>query len=472
MTTALRLEYMPLDELVPADRNAKEHDAPTMARSVDRFGFMQTPILDERTGQLVAGHGRRDDLLSRRERGERPPQYVKVGRDGVWRVPVQRGWTSASDAEALAAGVALNRVGEGLWNAEGLTAILQDLASSDLGFDGLGYGQADLEELLHAAAVKADRHKNDADPDVVPPPPAKPVTRPGDLWIMGDHRVLCGDSTKIEDVRRVLDGDPIDFAFTSPPYNVGVEYDDTDDELKWPEYLAFISAVIRNVVDELAPGRFLGWNIGAAPKTRPFDHGVLLQSLGLTFIRQLIWWKNSVPLPTYYMTRESGTTRTYYPNPTHEFVWLFSKGPAQKGGPGDYNEELLRDDVFRIQATDSTKDLWKDDQGGSVGAPGKGNLARARGNVHPAPFPVSLPQGFIGYLADRGAVVFDPFAGSGSTIIAAHRMRRRGFGIEVAPAYCDVIAERYQRVTEELPILERTGKPVDFLARRAKSSRP
>lgn len=461
---------MPLDDLMPADRNAKGHDAPTIARSIERFGFVDLPVLDERTGQLVAGHGRREDLISRRERGETPPDGVRV-KDGVWLIPVVRGWASSSDAEALAAGVALNRTVEaGGWDSDTLTAILQDLAETPLAFDGIGFVQADLDDLIHAAAVKRDRAGHDADPEFVPPPPAKPVTRRGDLWIMGEHRVLCGDSTKIEDVRRALDGESIDFSFTSPPYNVGVDYNDNDDELNWSEYESFISAVVRNVVAELSDGRFLGWNIGAAPKTRPFEHGVLLQSLGLTFVRQLIWWKNSVPLPTYYMTRQSGMTRTFYPNPTHEFVWLFSKGAARKGGAGDYNEELLRDDVFRIQATDSTKELWKDDQGGRIGAPGKGNLAHARGNVHPAPFPVSLPQGFIGYMADRGAVVFDPFAGSGATIIAAHRMRRRGIGVELAPAYCDVIAERYQRVTEQLPVLERTGKPVDFLARRAKRS--
>lgn len=459
---------MPLDDLMPADRNAKDHDQETMARSVDRFGFMEQPILDERTGQLVAGHGRRDNLLAKRERGEAAPDYVKV-RAGVWLVPVQRGWSSADDDEALAAGVALNRVGEGLWLHDELSAILQDLANSGRGFDGIGYGQSDLDDLLHAAAVRADREASKADPDDMPPPPAKPVTRPGDLWIMGEHRVLCGDSTNLEHVRRALDGAAIDFAFTSPPYNVGVDYDGTDDDISWSEYRTFLAAVVRNVVAELAPGRFVGWNIGAAPKMRAFHHGVLLEERGLTFMRQLVWWKGSVPMPTYYKTRESGKTRTFYPNPVHETVWLFSKGVARKGGTGDYNEELLRDDVFRIQATESTKDLWKDDQQRRVGSPGKNTLHHARGNVHPAPFPVVLPEGFIGYMADRGAVVFDPFAGSGSTIIAAHRSRRRGIGVELAPAYCDVIAERYQRVTEQLPVLERTGKPVDFLARRAKS---
>lgn len=461
-----RLEYVDLDELVPAERNGKGHDSAAIARSVERFGVIEIPVVDERTGRLVAGHGRREDYLDRRERGEPAPEGVRVVK-GRWRVPVVRGWASRDDAEALAAGVALNRSGElGGW-VDSLAAILTDLAALEGGLDATGFTDDDLANLLHLEAIKAEREARRAELDEIPPPPRKPVTRKGDLWILGEHRVICGDAGDAATVDRVLDGAPIDFAFTSPPYNVGVEYDEHADSASWREYSAFLERVVRVMVDRLEPGRFLGWNIGAAPRVEPFRQGVMLQELGLTFHRQLIWWKGSVPMPTYYITRKSGKTRIYHPNPVHEFVWLFSKGAPRKGGAGDYDEELLRDDLFRIQSTESTRDLWKDDQQRRVGTPGKGTLAHARGNVHPAPFPVRLPQGFIGYLADRGAVVFDPFAGSGATIVAAHALRRRGVGVEISPAYCDVIAERYQRLTEQLPILERTGKPVDFLARRA-----
>lgn len=465
-----RIEYIAIDVLPPADRNAKGHDDALIGASMDRFGFIEPCLLDERTHQLVAGHGRRERLIAKRDAGEDPPEGIVV-RDGMWTVPVVRGWSSADDAEAEAAGLALNQATiAGGWDSETLAAMLADLAQSARGFDGTGFGQAKLDDLLHQIDVRGKRREG-VDPDAIPPEPVKPITRSGDLWIMGDHRVLCGDSTKLEDVRRALDGQPIDFAFTSPPYNVGVEYEDNDDQLIDAAYEKLLREVVANVVSELAPGRFLGWNIGALPKLRPFMQGAMLEEAGLTFVRQCIWDKVSLPLPTYYRTRESGQVRMYYPNPRHELVWLMSKGKAEPGGAGDFDEELMRDDVVRMTSTAATRDLWSEP--GSQSTIGSAKAWRLSGGsvgkVHPAPFPVALPEGFIGYMADRDAIVFDPFAGAGSTLIAAHRSGRRGVGVELSPRYCDVIAERYQRVTELLPVLERTGKPVDFLARRAKA---
>lgn len=465
-----RIEYIAIDVLPPADRNAKGHDTALIGASMDRFGFIEPCLLDERTHQLVAGHGRRERLIAKRDAGEAPPEGIVV-RDGMWTVPVVRGWSSRDDAEAEAAGLALNQATiAGGWDDATLAAMLADLAKTAAGFDGTGFDQSNLDTLLHQLEVRGKRRAA-VDPDEIPPEPVKPLTKPGDLWIMGDHRVLCGDSTSLDDVRRVLDGEPIDFAFTSPPYNVGVDYEDNDDSLVDAAYEKLLRSVVENVVSELAPGRFLGWNIGALPKLRPFMQGALLEDCGLTFVRQCIWDKKSIPLPTYYRTRDSGAVRFYYPNPRHEFVWLMSKGPAEPGGPGDYDEELLRDDVFGIAASGSTRDLWTEEGSTTtIGSAGAWRIsAGSVGKVHPAPFPTALPQGFIGYMADRGAIVFDPFAGAGTTIIAAHLTSRRGYGVELSPRYCDVIAERYQRVTDELPVLARTGKPVDFLARRAKA---
>lgn len=468
-----RIEYVALDQIAPADRNAKGHDDALIGASMDRFGFIEPGVLDERTGQLVAGHGRRERLIAKRDAGEEPPEGIVV-RDGIWAVPVVRGWSSTDDAEAEAAGLALNQATiAGGWDSETLAAMLNDLAASTLGFDGTGFVQANLDDLLHQLDVRGKR-RQDVDPDEIPPEPAKPLTRNGDLWIMGDHRVLCGDSTKLEDVRRALDGEPIDFAFTSPPYNVGVEYEDNDDQLIDAAYEKLLREVVANVVSELAPGRFLGWNIGALPKLRPFMQGAMLEEAGLRLDRAVVWNKRGVSLPTYFTTRNSGRTRSYHPNPMFEYVWLFSKGTATAGGAGDYDEDLMQHDIVSIAAHLSTTDLWNEPgitttTGSAV--PSRRPSNAAGGRAHPAAFPVALPQGFIGYMCDRDAIVFDPFAGAGSTIIAAHRMGRRGVGVELSPRYCDVIAERYQRVTQQLPILERTGKPVDFLARRAKAER-
>lgn len=465
-----RIEYIAIDVLAPSERNAKGHDAAVIGGSIDRFGFIEPCLLDERTHRLVAGHGRRENLIAKRDAGEAPPEGVIV-KAGVWTVPVVRGWASVDDAEAEAAGIALNQATiAGGWDSETLAAMLSDLASSSLGFDGTGFEQANLDDLLHSLDVSS-RRRPQADPDEIPVPLPKPVTKPGDLWVMGEHRVLCGDSTNLDDVRRVLDGEPIDFAFTSPPYNVGVDYEDNDDALMNPAYEKLLRAVLENVMTELAPGRFLGWNVGAMPRLRPWVHIALSIDAGFELYRQLIWDKVGVTLPTYYLTRDSGQVRSYRPNPRHEFVWLFVNGKAELGGPGDFDEELLRDDVFRLAPNAATRELWTEAGSTSTVGSAQPRNSSSVGKVHPAPFPVALPQAFIGYLADRGAIVFDPFAGAGSTMIAAHRMGRRGYGVELSPRYCDVIAERYQRVTELLPVLARTGKPVDFLERRARAEK-
>lgn len=142
-----RTEMTPLSMLVPASENPKLHDDALMDASIGRFGFVEPIVLDERTGQIVAGHGRLAALRRAEDRGDAPPDGVEVT-EGEWWVPVARGWASASDAEALAAGIALNRIGEaGGWNRSMLAEILDGLrAASPL--DGIGFSTEDVDALL------------------------------------------------------------------------------------------------------------------------------------------------------------------------------------------------------------------------------------------------------------------------------------------------------------------------------------
>lgn len=142
---------MPLAELPEATRNAKAHDELAQASSVDRFGFIEPIVLDERTGRLVSGHGRRADLLRREAAGDDPPEGIEVDENGTWLVPVVRGWASRTDADAEAAGVALNRVGEaGGWQLDVLAETLQYLVDTDAGLLGTGYDADALDDVLAA----------------------------------------------------------------------------------------------------------------------------------------------------------------------------------------------------------------------------------------------------------------------------------------------------------------------------------
>lgn len=155
---------MAVATLPAAPTNAKDHDGPAQAASVTRFGFIEPIVLDERTGSIISGHGRQADLVRRMEAGESPPDGVELAADGVWMVPVVRGWHSRDDADAKAAGVALNRVGErGGWKLDVLAETLQFLADTDTGLDGTGYNADELDDVLAAlGAGELDNQGTDA----------------------------------------------------------------------------------------------------------------------------------------------------------------------------------------------------------------------------------------------------------------------------------------------------------------------
>jgi ParB-like chromosome segregation protein Spo0J len=144
-----RLEYLPLAELLPADRNAKDHDQDALAHSVGAFGFVEPVVLDERTGQLLAGHGRTEYLMRLEGEGQDPPEGVVVDDDGTWRAPVVRGVASTSDDHATAMGIALNRVGErGGWHMDQLAEQLDQLRLDDALFAATGFDLDHLEDML------------------------------------------------------------------------------------------------------------------------------------------------------------------------------------------------------------------------------------------------------------------------------------------------------------------------------------
>lgn len=142
--------YMRVRDLVPAPRNPNLHQTEELRGSVDRHGFVEPMVLDDRTERLVAGHGRREDLLAREAAGEPPPDGVELDADGAYLAPVVRGWASPDDSEAEAFLVASNLRAE--WEPEGLAEVLADLATVEGGLVGTGYAEPDLEELIAAAS--------------------------------------------------------------------------------------------------------------------------------------------------------------------------------------------------------------------------------------------------------------------------------------------------------------------------------
>lgn len=180
------LEYLPLVDLIPSPKNVKGHDLGLIHTSINRFGFIETIVRDDRTGMIVSGHGRAESLLQMQRAGQQPPDGVHIDEGGEWLVPVLTGWSSHSDTDANAATIALNRTTElGGWVDEALLELLEELAREEGGLDGVGFDTEDIDDLRGRLAGLDDP---------APPSGDVTVTQPGDVWHIGPHRLTCGDS--------------------------------------------------------------------------------------------------------------------------------------------------------------------------------------------------------------------------------------------------------------------------------------
>lgn len=180
------IEYLPLDEVPSALKNPKQHDDDLLDSSFGRFGVVDIPVIDERTGRLVSGHGRRDTITRARDAGQPPPDGVRVREDGTWLVPVVRGWHSVDDEDAHAAGVAMNRASEaGGWDDRELTELLRELNEHDplAGLVGTGYDEMVLANLVMVTRAASEVENFDAAAEWVGLPDYEPEERPWKLIV-------------------------------------------------------------------------------------------------------------------------------------------------------------------------------------------------------------------------------------------------------------------------------------------------
>lgn len=202
MTSSRQVEYLPLSELAENPKNPKNHELQTVGESISRFGMIDPIVRDERTGFLIAGHGRKNSLEALRNNGETPPEGVQVAEDGEWLVPVLTGWGSRSDTEANAALIALNRTTEiGGWDDEALAELLDELAEVEDGLEGVGYNDEELSELserLEHFDIEADLESEEPlektgesfkDLDVLWGEPRHEVQH-GEIYLLGGRHYL------------------------------------------------------------------------------------------------------------------------------------------------------------------------------------------------------------------------------------------------------------------------------------------
>ena len=375
-------------EITPYSRNARNHSPEQVAQiiaSINEFGFT-SPILIDETGNLIAGHGR---LAAARQLGM--VELPAIAIEGL------------SDTQKQALRLADNKLAlNASWDDELLRSELMDLR--DVGFDlGLtGFGDLELAGLF------AETNDGLTDPDEVPEPPAEPITCLGDVWLLGRHRLVCGDCTDAGVVEAVLDGVMPHLMVTDPPY--GVEYD-----AAWRDAVQFSPGRARGQItnDDRDDWRE-AWALFPGDVAYVW-HGELqiavmteqLQSCGFEMRSLVVWAKSNYPM-----------SRGHYHH-QHETCWY----AVRKGGTGHWSGD-------RKQTT-----LWQ------IDSPRKSETG------HSAQKPVECMRRPIENNSSPGQAVYDPFVGSGTTIIAAEMTGRACHAIEISPTYCDIAITRWQNFT-------------------------
>ena len=402
------IEQWPLDRLKPYVRNAKMHGADQVAKiaaSMAEFGWT-VPCLVADDGELIAGHGR---VLAAEQLGLKDAPVIVLGH--------------LSDEQRRAYRIADNKLTElGEWDEIVLSEELQLLASEDFDLSLIGFDDGELDALLSGHDDETDTEGEDD----IPEPPEDPVSRPGDLWVLGNHRLLCGDATVATDVERVLANVKPLLMVTDPPY--GVEYDPA-----WRNQTGAAKTKRTGKVlnDDRADWRE-AWSLFPGDVAYVW-HGALhaatvaesLEAAGFNVRSQIIWAKDRLVL-----------SRGDY-HWQHEPCWYAVKKTGKGHWAGD-----------RKQTT-----LWQ-----------IANKDQDAKTVHGTQKPVECMRRPILNNSSPGQAIYEPFMGSGTTLIAAETTGRVCHGIELNPAYVDVAVERWQQFTGQAATLDGTDQTFAELA--------
>lgn len=432
------------------ERNARTHtDAQIeqIARSIEAFGWTN-PILITDDGMIVAGHGR-------------VRAAEKLGMTGV-PILVVDGWSSEQIRAYI---IADNKLAENAgWDQELLAAELADLES--LGFDINVIGFSDLE----MKALRPDTQSFLVDPDECPEPRQMPVSSIGDLWVLSDHRVLCGDSTSPADIALVMSGALADACWTDPPYNVKYETSAgsiANDDLPDSTFAAFLLDAFVAVFESMKSGAAI---YVAHADTEGLNFRAAFKSAGFKLSGCLVWIKDSLVLGrSDYQWRHEPILYGWKPGAAHR--WF--------GGRKKTTVSHLTGSVFSVQA-DGTLLVRVDDQtlilrGKDITVeaiePTDLHYARPRSSAHhPTMKPVELISRMLRNSTTESQVILDPFGGSGSTLIACEMLNRCGRLVELDPRYVDVIVERWQQFTGGTATLGESGPTFDEIARNRRGS--
>ena len=397
----------PLDVLDPLPGNPRRGDVAAVARSFERFG-QRKPIVARRTGDrgvVIAGN-----------------HQLAAARQLKW-THVAVLWTDDDDETAAAFALADNRTADlGSYDDAALLELLAQVHDEDL-LAATGYSDDDIAAL--GVSVTPLGGPVSGDPDDVPDS-APSISVAGDVWMLGPHRVMCGDSTSPTDLERLMDGEHADMVWTDPPYGIAYVGGTMDaltiqnDDLRAEPLRQLLRDSLGNAADACRPGA--AWFVAGPDRSGVFGVFLgVLEELGI--YRQLtVWVKDQFVM---------GRSDYHY---RHEAIFYGWKPGAAHHPPPDRTQDTI----------------WEFPR-------------PKRSAEHPTMKPVALIERAIANHTDSAEVVLDPFGGSGSTLIAAHQQGRVARLMELDPRYVDVICKRWQLATGSMPVAESTKREHDFV---------
>jgi DNA modification methylase len=426
----------PTADLKPHPRNPNTHPKEQIdifAKIVRATGWRSPIVVSARSGFVIKGHGK----------------LLVAQALGCAEVPVDI-QEYASEDEEWQDLLADNRIAELSEREDSVVAsLLKELGEHGAVPELTGYDAEAVNLLLAKLAPAGELQDAEPDFDHAKELQRKWGTKFGQVWQLGDHRMMCGSATSDADLGRLMGGGHADLIVTSPPYNVDIQYDQHVDRMRTDTYLKLMADTMAAAGNVLAEGRYVAWNVGVSPKSMHFDHARLLGEAGFTFWRQVVWAKAGVAFPIWQFTEDSRLARKYHPNYVHEMIYLFSKGEPETGALCEV-DDVYSKDIWEICQATSTRDIP-----GIVGKRSKGFKVEHghKTAAHPAAFPLGIPAGCVKHLTAKGETVLDPFAGSGTTLIACENLGRMGRGMDISPAYVAVAIDRWNRLTGKQPKL-------------------
>jgi DNA modification methylase len=421
----LRIDSRSIDSLRSPTRRIRKSDAThirEIANSIRAFGF-NVPLLIGQDNMVLDGESR---LAAARQLGLPSVPCIRIDH------------LNATEQRLLR--LAVNRLAEkGTWELEELKAEFNELIIEDAPIELSGFGLDEIDHLVIGDNAEAAQEGN-----LEPMPGRLPVARAGDVFHLGSHRLVCGDSSDPEVVRRLMQTDVARMIFTDEPFNVTIgghvtggdhrEFVMASGEMTDAEFLDFnrrwIGALLPYLVEGGLFGTFIDW------RGLPIVHSVAAE-FRLVPLNLIVWAKTNAGMGSLYRSQ-------------HELLPLFKKGTA-----AHVNNVAL-----------GKRGRWRSNVWTYPGASSLGSDARRGLQDHPTVKPTAMLQDALIDLSNRGEIVLEPFGGSGSTLIACEKTGRLCRAIELDPLYVDVIVRRYQEVTGQRVRLDRSGEAFDELEKR------